>query len=464
MEQMTKNLFIPMSAVIITLLIFIGLTFGIALDFNLAIPIVLFGGIGLFILFRERPLTFLALLIIARMSLDYSSQFVSISVRDYNLSLSQILGLAIAILGLYIIYLYRERQKHFVLTTPFLLLIVWGVLTLSYSISLATSLTEIIRIFDLYVIALLGFIFVRTTKQFQTLLLALLFSSVIPGLVALYQYFNHIGFSDADVSIPRIFGTFAHPNTLSLYLFALLIVWLLYRCFVVSEKSSSQFSLFLYGGLGIILILLFLTFARVAWLATLIFVFVFSFFRYPKLLIPLILIPLFLLLVSTPFQDRLRESFSPDPDSSIVWRQTLWSDVITKNLQDERLLLGSGINTFPLFTDTIREGVSGSNDAHNDFVKFFIEGGLLGLGILIAFYSWLVIILLQIKKRTSDRFLKDALFIMLLFTGCLFIASLTDNVFKNTPVQWIYFVLLGALISLTKQGNIKKEKTGGRSE
>ncbi len=454
MEQIKEPLTVPRSAVIITLLIFIGLTFGIALDFNLAIPVVVFGGIGFFILFRERPLTFLALLLIARMSLDYSSQYVTISIRDYNLSLSQILGLAIALLGLYLIYLYRERQRHFLLTTPFLLLILWGVFTLSYSLSWTTSLTEIIRIFDLYVIGLLGFLFVRTPKQFKNLLVALLLSAVIPGLVALYQYANHIGFSDADVSIPRIFGTFAHPNTLSLYLFALLIVWLMYQR-ITATKDNATLPLILYGALGLLLILLFLTFARVAWLITFLFILGLAFFRYRALLLPLIILPLFLLFVSPAFQDRVAESFSPDPDSSIVWRQTLWSDVITKTFQDDRALLGSGINTFPLFTSTVRDSVAGSNDAHNDFVKFFIEGGIVGLVVLLLFYGWLIKLLVRVKKITP--LMQDLTLIMLLFTSCLFIASFTDNIFKNTPVEWVYFVLFGALLALSQKQGIKKD-------
>ena len=301
----------------------------------------------------------------------------------------------------------------------------------------------------------MGFLFVRTPKDFKKLLLALLLSAVIPGLVALYQYFNHIGFSDADVSIPRIFGTFAHPNTLSLYLFALLIVWLIYQR-SVAPKNKSLFSLPLYGILFLLLLLLFLTFARVAWLITFLFVLGLAFFRYRVLLIPLIILPLFLLFVSPAFQDRVAESFSPDPDSSIVWRKTLWSDVITKTFQDDRVLLGSGINTFPLFASTVRDSVAGSNDAHNDFVKFFIEGGILGLGVLLFFYGWLSYLLLRIKKTTSEPLIQDLSLIMLLFTGCLFIAGFTDNIFKNTPVEWIYFVLFGALLALTQKQGTKK--------
>ncbi len=449
MEQVTSPT-LSRSALIITICIFIGLTFGIALDFNLALPVILFGGVGLFILFNERPLVFFALLLIARMSLDYSSQFVTITIKDFSFSLSQILGLAIALLGIYVIYLYHQKCASFPLNRAFGLLVLWGALTLPYSLSPSVSVTEIIRIFDLYTISLLAYLFVKKQDDFRTLLVTLLVSGIAPGLVALYQYFNHIGFVDADVSIPRIFGTFAHPNTLSLYLFTLLVVWLLYfRLFLAEHKNLHTFSPFLYIALFLILGLLFLTFARVAWVITFLFVFILTFFRYPRLLVPLIITPLFLILVSSSFQDRIAESLSPDPDSSIVWRQTLWADVITKNIQDDRILIGSGINTFPLFTNTVRESLAGSNDAHNDFVKFYIEGGVIGLSVLILFYFLLMEKLLTLKKRLSDSFVQDITLILLTFTACLILASLSDNIFKNTPVMWIYFALFGALLSLT---------------
>jgi O-antigen ligase len=195
----------------------------------------------------------------------------------------------------------------------------------------------------------------------------------------------------------------------------------------------------------------------VAWLITFLFILGLSFFRYRALLFPLIVLPLFLLFLSPTFQDRVAESFSPDPDSSIVWRQTLWNDVVTKTFQDDRVLLGSGINTFPLFASRVRDSVTGSNDAHNDFVKFFIEGGLVGLVTFLIFYGWLALLLLRIKRTRTEPFIQDMALIMLLFTSCLFIAGLTDNIFKNTPVQWVYFVLFGALLALAEKKGTKKD-------
>jgi putative inorganic carbon (hco3(-)) transporter len=448
MDQIKKQLFIPYSAVLLTFLTFVGITFGIALDFNLALPVVFFSGIGLFILFRERPLIFFGILIVARMSLDYSSQYLSFSFYDITLSLSQLLGIGIALLGSYCLYLYYPKAKNFGLNSPFLIITTWGILSLAISLSPSLGVSEIIRIFDLYVIALLSYLFVKNKADLQFLLKAILLSSFIPSLVALYQYVNHIGFTDADVSIPRIYGTFAHPNTLSLYLFSLLVVCFVY--YLLNRKSFTSGEEKLFYGLSLFFIfLLFLTFARVAWVITFFFLFLIAIARMKKLLLPLILIPLILILLSPAFQSRIAESLSPDPDSSIVWRQNLWSDVIQKTIQDDHILIGSGINTFPLFTTNLRGSLPGSNDAHNDFVKFFVEGGFIGLGILLCFYILLFEILIKTKRTLAhDPALSGIAFALILFLLCLTIASLTDNIFKNTPVQWIFFALFGALLSL----------------
>jgi putative inorganic carbon (hco3(-)) transporter len=451
MDQIKTPFIIPYSAVLLTFLTFVGITFGIALDFNLALPVVFFSGIGLFILFRERPLIFFGILLVARMSLDYSSQYLSFTFYDITLSLSQLLGIGIALLGAYCLYLYYPKVKTFGLNTPFLILLIWGVLTLTISLSPSLGISEIIRIFDLYVIALLSYLFIKSKDDLQFLLKAILLSSFIPSLVALYQYVNHIGFSDADVSIPRIYGTFAHPNTLSLYLFSLLVVSFIY--YLLNRKNFTLHQEKIFYGLSLFFaFLLFLTFARVAWVITFFFLFLIAVARMKKLLLPLVLIPLILVLLSPTFQGRIMESLSPAPDSSIVWRQNLWSDVIQKTIQDDRILIGSGINTFPLFTTNLRGSLPGSNDAHNDFVKFFVEGGFIGLGILLCFYILLFEILIKAKHTLAhDSALSGIAFALMLFLLCLTIASLTDNIFKNTPVQWIFFALFGAVLALARK-------------
>lgn len=426
-----------------------GLALSLLLHFSPFLPLLLVGGILSIILLFRAPILLLFGLIIVRMSLDYSSQYVSFTLYNITLSFSQLLGVGIAFLGFVILILKRNLLLRYPLNIPFLTLFLWGGLTLSYSLYPKVTLQELLRIFDLFALGFLAYVTIRETANFKHLLHTFFLSSILPVLFGLYQYAFHIGLSDENVSILRIFGTFSHPNVYSLYLFALIVFGSLYLL-LFAESGIKR--IIMLGVLGIFSAMLILTFARVAWIALFLFVFLISLFRYRLLLFPLFLLPFVLYVFSPAFQARVTESFTPDPDSSLVWRQTLWKDVTRYSIQEERLLLGSGIDTFPKVSESVRGTNHGPNDPHNDFVKFFVEGGLVGVGIFILYLVSLGY--LMIKKYRASRpgsALRLAFGIMFIFFLTLELSALTDNIFKNTPVQWLFFTALGALLALSEQ-------------
>lgn len=426
-----------------------GVTLSLIFDITLILPLVALAAILCLFLFFRSPLLLLSLLIIVRMSLDYSAQYFSLTLFDVNLSLSQLIGIAIAFLGILIIAFKHRTLPSFPLKTPFLILFLWGSATLAYSVAPYETLEELLRFFDLFTLSFLAFIGIATPSDFRKLLLAFFASAFLPIIFALYQFIFSIGFADDAVTIPRIFGTFSHPNIFSLYLFTLIVFALLFLLAFIRSQRERIFTSIL---LGILIITLLLTFARVAWVILFIFTFLLALFRYRLLLIPLIFFPLVLFAFSQNFQDRVIDSFTPDPDSSIVWRQNLWYDVTAKSIQDGNKWFGSGMNTFPLVSESLRGARFGSNDAHNDFVKFFVEGGLIGL-FASALYSISILILLirAYHKSAPDSMLQIAFGMMFLLFCSLSIASLSDNVFKNTPVQWLFFIALGGLLGLSKK-------------
>jgi O-antigen ligase len=409
------------------------------------------GALGAALLFRRHPLLLLSLLLVARMSLDYSSEFFQISFRDYHMTLSQALGGAIAALGALLLFLQRKKLGSFPLLFPFGLLIAWGLSTAAYSIAPATTLKEVLRLFDLFSLAFFAFAAVKSRDDVRTLFLAFFASSLLPILFGAYQSVYGIGFEDADVSIPRIFGTFSHPNIFSLYLFTIIVFALLALFLFVRNRRER---VVLWGFLGLLLLMLFLTYARVAWVALFLFGVFLAFFRYRLLLFPILLLPLVLFAFSGTFQSRVAESLHPDPDSSIVWRQTLWHDVTLKSVQDGRRLLGSGMDTFPIVSESLRGTRLGSNDPHNDFVKFFVEGGYLGLAVFALYLFSIFFILLSRFLRTNDPWLRTAFGFLILLFLVLEIAALSDNIFKNTPVGWLFFIALGAFLALSKKQDV----------
>lgn len=442
----------PLLFIFLGALVLVGFVASTLFHFSPIFPFLIAGSILALILLLRAPLLLLFGLIIIRMSLDYSSQFFTVSLYNITLSFSQLLGVAIALLGIMVLILKREFLLRYPLNASFLILFLWGGTTLLYSLYLLTSLQELLRLFDLFALGFLAYATVNETKDFKHLLESFFLSSILPILFGLYQYVMHIGLSDENVSVLRIFGTFSHPNVYSLYLFTLIVFAGLY---LLLFAESGLKRLIVLGLLGIFSSMLLLTFARVAWVALFVFTFLLALFRYRLLLFPLFLFPFVLYVFSPTFQARVVESFQADPDSSLVWRQTLWHDVTRHSIQEDRLLLGSGMDTFPKVSESVRGTNQGPNDPHNDFVKFFVEGGLVGLGIFLLYlFSLGYLLIKKYRQARPGSALRLAFGIMFIFFLTLELSALTDNIFKNTPVQWLFFTAFGALLALSEK---KKE-------
>jgi putative inorganic carbon (hco3(-)) transporter len=413
----------------------------------ISIPSAVFA-LGSIILAFRSPLALLVALIIVRMSLDYSSQYISITLNDITLSLSQLMGIGIALLGILVAIIHHKKIAPFPLKTPFLIIGMWGIATLTYSIAPKTTLQELLRFFDLSILAFIAYVSVKTAHDFRTILAAIMISSVLPILFGFYQYAFGIGLTDENVALPRIFGTFSHPNVYSLYLFTLIACASIFLIAYAKNQRERLLSSFIIAAAGIAL---FLTFARVAWVALALFIFLLSLFRYRALLLPLILIPLILFAASDTFRSRITESFNPTPDSSIVWRTTLWNDVTSYARQKNLTTFGSGFDTFPTLSESLRGDSFGPNEPHNDFVKFFVEGGIIG-SIIFAMYLFalLLIMIRRFLQTTQKSATQNAYGILILLFIALEFSAITDNVFKNTPVQWLFFITLGALLALSE--------------
>ncbi|QQS20481.1 MAG: O-antigen ligase family protein [Candidatus Moraniibacteriota bacterium] len=259
--------------------------------------------------------------------------------------------------------------------------------------------------------------------------------------------------SDNVVSAPRIYGTFVHPNVLALYLYSLAVV-LVMNFFPTSEEEKKRtfhtFPVITLLSFSLIIIpiisLTILTYTRVAWIALFLFALFVALWKFRFLLFPLLVTPLILILFVPSIQARFSETFERSVDSSIVWRQGIWHDVTTKLRMDQKEYFGTGPATFTLYAEKLRGTRFGSTDAHNDFVKFYVEGGWFGFSAFLLFLFLLTIDIRSLFLLPAP--LRDFAVLFSLYAGILLLSSLSDNVHRYTPLQWIFFVLLGALLAL----------------
>jgi O-antigen ligase len=109
------------------------------------------------------------------------------------------------------------------------------------------------------------------------------------------------------------------------------------------------------------------------------------------------------------------------------------------------------MDTFPRVSESLRGTSHGPNDPHNDWVKFFIEGGVVGVSVLALYLSLIGRLLIRgYRMSRTGSGLAVAYGIMFVFFLTLQISALTDNIFKNTPVEWLFFTALGALLALSE--------------
>jgi O-antigen ligase len=412
---------------------------------SLLIPVAAFLGAGALYLLFKNPLLLLGSLIVVRMSLDYSSQFITLTLFERTVSLSQLLGAGIAALGILFILFHGRALGRFPLLLPYGLMLLWGLGTLAYSIAPGTSAQEAFRVFDLFIVGFMAYATVERYRDYRFLLMAIFVSSILPILFGIYQFVFGIGLTDENVSAIRIFGTFSHPNVFSLYLFVVAAVASIYFL-VYARQDRARLLSGLY--LGVVLVTLLLTYARIAWISLFVFALLIALWRYRFLLLPLVLLPLVLTAFVPAVNQRVMEALHPTPDSSIVWRQNLWHDMLLKTDLDNRNWLGSGMDTFRISAEALRGERFGSNESHNDFVKFYVDGGIVGLVVLVLYLISFAFPAAKVRRLTPSHSLKNMATLLLLLILTLVIASLSDNVFKNTPVQWILAIVMGGFLAL----------------
>lgn len=441
---MTSSLRIPLIA--LALIFILGLLGSVWFGYSVLYPIILALACVSGYLLIFSPFSLLLVLVVVRMSLDYFGETISIPVtQTLAVTLSQLIGVGIGILGIAALFIYSQTRTGLRHTFPLGIVFFWGIASLFVTISPSDTLRELLRIFDIIALSAFAYASVRDIRDYRLLVGSVLLSSVIPVLTGIYQFINGIGVSDDAVSVPRIFGTFSHPNIFGLYLF---IVTATVALAIVIQKHRR-----LLPTLGLLLAgitlaaTLVITYARVAWISLALFLFLITVIRFRVLILPIIFIPLLLYIFLLPFQERVDSMFQSNPGSSIAWRQLLWTSTVQDTLSNGTILSGSGMSTFPIIAEQLHEPTIGHPDAHNDFVKFFVEGGVLGLFVYLVYLAlliWPLALQTWITRQQPESTEHLVFLTLFVFVIALTAASLSDNVFKNTPVQWILWILIGA--------------------
>lgn len=432
----TKN-----QLIVFTLAIYFLASFVLAIFWTNSIGLLLLTLVVLGILaasFFYPRASFIALIII-RTAADFLTDQKLFQLGALAINFTSLVG-AIAIIFAVSVFI-REKgwRQHLPLSPNWLIFLGLAFLLIFFSISAQTSLVEFLRWFSFFALFILGFNLFRGARPLTTLIRVLIFSSLIPTLVALWQALNNQGFFDGERL--RANGTFVHPNMLAFYLVFVITLSLFIFLTVRHQAIEKYFYLLLALPL---LAALFLTYTRGAWLCLFLTLFLIGLKRFRLFLVTSLLVIAIFYFVAAPFQERVNSLFSFSASDSTVWRLDLWRDAISYT--SGHLAFGYGPGTSPLVIGQYRSYVLGSSEPHNDYIKLLLEVGLVGL----AAYAGLIIGLLSrlYHGYHQEKFPRRRLLFlfMLIFSVALFLSSAGDNILKDSSLQWSFWALNGALL------------------
>ena len=290
------------------------------------------------------------------------------------------------------------------------------------------AIEDVIRFATLVLIVLVLNQLVTTERALKHLLVAVYVSLAIPALVAAYQTVTKTGYH-VSASFSRVRGTFDHPNPFAIYLTMLIVMGVA----LVLKVQRRAVKLLLLGAIGVSGTFLLLTYTRSAWIATLAGLLVVAFYQ-GKRLVPIlgfavVLVVMLVPSVASRFSDLSTETTqSGAAGNSLVWRFEYWQQALELS---ENPIIGAGLRTVQASTDV-------SKEPHNDFIRVYVETGLIGL----SAYLWFLVSLARSARR-SIRNTRTPLehSVAVGFAGCLaafLLLSLVSNVISQLVILWYF--------------------------
>ncbi len=399
---------------------------------------------------------FLSFLVV-RSSLDIFTD-IGFYIGPMNLNVPSVVSILILISGgLY--FVLKGRVGIHKITIAFgiwLLLLIPFVLLSIYNFGFEGLLgvREWVRLFTIFMIFLLSFNFTNRNNRVK-FLNVLFLSLLIPLSVGFYQLITHSGSTAGGIY--RIYGTLNNPNPFALYLIAFvgLTYWKLtttkhkFWFFLLLLEIGCLIATFSLGGyvmFGILALFLLLK-AK----------------KGQKIIITFLIIGFVLTVISSPqFQVRWKRIKKinisktieeKEPVESITQRIIIWYHLLS--LWKEKPLLGYGLQTASSINPFEKyEGIG--YDPHNDFLKYLVETGLIGLLFYIIFIILVGSQIYQGYRFSTDLRFKSLLFILFAVFVAWQIGSLAENFIASTTFQYYFWAILG--IALKSKRLQKKDE------
>jgi O-antigen ligase len=426
-------------------------------------------GFGFVLLYVGKPWMGLALIFLVKASLDNLSQRYAVT---GSLNANGLMNVLIILGGAGYLILFRLSSIRALSRIPavrwFTLFLVLCLVSLTYSRFREAGIRDWVRLasaFMLFVLMIDGFR-ERETHFTSYVLSAMLLGSLVPIGIAAFQAVTGSGYS-ITVGYNRVFGTFWHPNGLAFFVSQVA----LYALAGVLYSHSRPRRMIYAAVAGMAILILVMTFTRIAWIAFLIGAFALSSMRGFRLAVALPIALAISLALVVPIRERFSDltslslrnmsTVSPIPgysvsalfNNSLHFRIYVWSS--TAPLFMRSPILGNGWGSF---NDLAAEAALIGEGAHNDYWRLLVETGLMGLVVYLGLVISVMKTALRLRRARLPGF---QVIIHGFIAGFLsyLISQMTDNLFEYQTVMWYIWGMAGLVVAQAGKLPVAKPDT-----
>ena len=311
------------------------------------------------------------------------------------------------------------------------------------SVSVRASVLELLRILAaVTMFIVLEQLIVNRTVLRQVLLAAFL-SLVVPLTYTALGFVTGGPASEVKGAFTRITGPFSSSNNFGRYLMVMIVFGV-----ALYPHLERRWQVALAALLAPSAVFLVLTYTRTAIIGTVIGLVVVGLIQSKRLLVTLVALSIAALVIIPQFSSRFTSLGDVGPGgqpsgNSLAWRIGYWTEVLP--LASSNPVTGIGLNSTQLITDEAKQ-------PHNDFIRAYVETGLLGLGAYLA-----VLIALvglgggAVRASPPGSFERG---VAAGFLGCAvaFVAvSIAANVLSSVVLLWYLFAFAAAAAFVARQ-------------
>jgi len=430
-----------------------GLAAGEGSKSGLVLPVAIGAALVLAVLALTRFQLYVVVMLITRSSLDLAklsqrtAGTTSVGASSRALDPSSILAVGFLLAaGVWLAaqYRYQGSLPGSPVRRALVLFLAAGAVSVLGSNNLTSSALETLRICAVVAMFTVLEQMITSITKVKQILLAAFLATVIPLAYTTYGFLSGHPKSDLKGGYTRISGTFNQSNDYGRFLMLMIIMGA-----AVYPHLERKWRRVMAVMLVLSSVYLFFTYTRSALVATAVGLLIVGAIQSKRLLAGLLVAGVAgLLLVpslSGRFSDltqyqakQLSQQGGTNGGNTLAWRLSYWTEVLP--LANSNPITGIGLNQTKYSTDKAKQ-------PHNDFIRAYVETGLVGF----FAYAWLLVALVILGRRAVKR-TRSGTFergVAAGFLGCAvaFIAvSVVANVISNVVNLW-YFIAFAACTS-----------------